>query len=68
MAPTWHEAGLARERADLAARKRKQEENSDPELESCVIAYHAHRVDGGQMRWEDFRRDWYLNRGAKDGR
>lgn len=68
MAPTWHEARLARERADLAARKRKQEENTDPELESCVIAYHAHRVDGGQMRWEDFRRDWYLNRGAKDGR
>ena len=68
MAPTWHEARLARERADLAARKRKQEENTDPELESCVIAYHAHRVDGGQMRWEDFRRDWYLNRGSKDGR
>lgn len=68
MAPTWHEARLARERADLAARKRKQEENTDPEVESCVIAYHAHRVDGGQMRWEDFRRDWYLNRGAKDGR
>lgn len=68
MAPTWHESRLARERADLAARKRKQEENTDPELESCVIAYHAHRVDGGQMRWEDFRRDWYLNRGAKDGR
>ena len=68
MAPTWHEARLARERADLAARKRKQDENRDPELESCVIAYHAHRVDGGQMRWEDFRRDWYLNRGSKDGR
>ena len=68
MPSNWHEARLARERADLAARKRKQEENTDPELESCVIAYHAHRVDGGQMRWEDFRRDWYLNRGAKDGR
>lgn len=68
MAPTWHESRLARERADLAARKRKQEENTDPELESCVIAYHAHRVDGGQMRFEDFRREWYMTRGAKDGR
>lgn len=68
MAPTWHEARLARERADLAARKRKQDEKRDPELESCVIAYASHRGDGGQMRWEDFRRDWYLNRGAMDGR
>jgi len=64
MAPNWHEARLARERAELGNRKRKQEENTDPELETCVIAYHAHRVDGGQMRFEDFRRQWYTTKGG----
>lgn len=68
MAPTWHEARLARERDDLAARKKKQDENRDQELEACVVAYGAHRVNGGQQRWEEFRREWYMTRGAKDGR
>jgi hypothetical protein len=66
--PTWHEQRRLRERADLAARKKRDAEKTDPELETCVIAYHAHRVEGGQMRFEDFRREWYLNMGAKDGR
>ena len=66
--PTWHEQRRLRERADLAARKQRDAEKTDPELETCVIAYHAHRVDGGQMRFEDFRREWYRTKGAKDGR
>lgn len=68
MPSNWHEARLARERADLAARKRKQDEKHDPEIEACVIAYGAYRVNGGQQRWEDFRREWYMTRGATDGR
>lgn len=68
MPSNWHESRLARERADLAARKRKQEEKHDPEIEACVIAYGAYRVNGGQQRWEDFRREWYMTRGATDGR
>jgi len=67
MAPTWHDTRRARERAELANRKRKQAENTDKELESALIAYHAHRVDGGQMRFEDFRREWYMTKGGDRG-
>lgn len=61
-------AARARDLAELAARKRRYEEHRDEELERCVIAYAAHRVNGGQQRWEDFRREWYLNQGGQDGR
>lgn len=68
MTGEWKSAALARERAEIAARKKKQEQNQDPELEACVIAYGAFRISGGQQRWEDFRREWYMTRGATDGR
>lgn len=67
VANNYQAARLARERDELSARKRRQEENADHELEQCLIAYHVHRVDGGQMTWPDFRREWYMTRGAKDG-
>ena len=63
-----HEYLAARARADLAARKAAQEENRDQEIESAVIAYHAHRIGGGGMSWEDFRREWLMTRGGRDGR
>jgi len=67
MTANWAEERRLRERAEIAARKKIDAEKRDPELEQCVVAYHAHRVDGGQMRFEDFRRLWYTTRETKDG-
>jgi len=68
MTASWAEERRLRERAEIAAGKKIDAEKRDQELEQCVIAYHAHRVDGGQMRFKDFRREWYTDRKAKDGR
>lgn len=65
---TWLDQRRERERDELAARKCRDEASRDRELEQCVIAYHVHRVDGGQMKFEDFRREWYMMKGATDGR
>lgn len=64
----WLDQRRQRERDDLAARKRRDAAKRDRELEQCVIAYATHRTDGGQMKFEDFRRDWYTTKGAMDGR
>ena len=56
MPANWHEQ---RRRQELSERLREQEAKRDETLEQCVIAYHAHRVSGGQSRWSDFRIDWY---------
>jgi hypothetical protein len=68
MKTTWLEQRRQRERDDIAARKRRDEAKADPNLEQCLIAYHAFRVGGGQMAFADFRRDWYTTKGAMDGR
>jgi hypothetical protein len=69
MASNWHEQ---RRREELSERLREQEASRDETLEQCVIAYHAHRVNGGQSRWSDFRIDWYKLNGhalkVNDGR
>ena len=49
----------------MAEARRKEEKNRDPEMEACVIAYHAHRVDGGTLGWDVFKRQWYQ---AREGR
>jgi hypothetical protein len=54
-----------RRREDLAARKAAQEANRDPETEQAVVAYLAHRANGGGMRWADFRREWFLDKGKE---
>jgi hypothetical protein len=70
--PTQFESYAERQRRELAERKAKQEASRDETLEQCVIAYHAHRVSGGQSRWADFRIDWYKLHGYElkvtDGR
>lgn len=68
MPSDWAASRRARDLAELAARKRRYEEHRDEELERCVVAYAAHRGNGGQDRWQDFRRAWYLNQGGQDGR
>jgi hypothetical protein len=69
MASNWHEQ---RRREELSERLREQEASRDETLEQCVIAYHAHRVNGGQSRWSDVRIDWYKLNGhtlkVNDGR
>lgn len=57
-----------RRRDELAARKAADEAKRDPELEQATIAYIAHRQEGGQDGWEMFRRRWFMERGATDGR
>lgn len=70
--PTKFESYSERQRRELSERKEKQEASRDETLEQCVIAYHAHRVHGGQTRWADFRMDWYKLHGheskVNDGR
>ena len=66
MASRWVESCRARVFAETAARKKKQEANRNHELEACLIAYHAHRVDGGQMKWDAFRREWYMTRATNN--
>jgi hypothetical protein len=69
MATNWQEQRLREERSE---RIKEQEAKRDETLEQCVIAYHAHRVNGGQSRWSDFRIDWYKLNGhtlkVNDGR
>lgn len=59
--PTWKEKQF---REEIAARKRRDEENRDPVEEQCLIAFVNHRRDGGSMRWDDFRPQWLRQQGA----
>lgn len=51
-----------RKQEALSAAKAEQERNRDPQLEQCVIAFAAHRSEGGGMTFEVFRRQWYQDR------
>jgi hypothetical protein len=65
----YREYQARRQRDALAAAKQSEERNRDPELEQCLIAYSVHRVDGGTMRFEEFKRQWYQEiQEPKDGR
>jgi hypothetical protein len=65
----FREYEARRKREALSAAKAEQERHRDPELEQCVIAFATHRVDGGTMKFETFRRQWYQERQEpKDGR
>ena len=52
----------AKEREELAARKREDAKHRDPELEAAVIAYCNFRRDGGFMKWDEFQRDYLARR------
>jgi hypothetical protein len=58
----YREYQARRQREALAAVKEEQERNRDPQLEQCVIAFAAHRSEGGGMTFEVFRRQWYQER------
>lgn len=48
-----------REREDLAARRRRDSEAHDPEMDTALIAWMA---AGASMPWEEFRREWIQSR------
>lgn len=50
-----------RERADASARKEKQDQTHDPVIEQAVVAFVNYRQNGGDMKWEPFRRQWFLD-------
>lgn len=50
------------ERDEVAARKCREEQHRDHELEQCVIAYVAFRQGGGVSDFQDFKRGWYATR------
>ena len=52
----------AKEREEIAARKRVDEKHRDPQLEAAVIAYCNFRRDGGFMKWEQFQREYLARR------
>lgn len=52
----------AKEREELAARKREDEKHRDPQLEAAVIAYCNFRRDGGFMKWDKFQREYLARR------
>jgi hypothetical protein len=58
----YREYQARRKQEALAAAKAEQERNRDPQLEQCVIAFAAHRSEGGGMTFEVFRRQWYQER------
>ena len=60
---TWAE----RERDELARRKKIDAEKADPELEQCVIAYHAFRVAGGQSKFSDFQVEYLKRKDPSNG-
>jgi hypothetical protein len=53
-----HAYFAARERAELADRKAAQDAAREPDVEAAVIAFVAHRQNGGDMDWEPFRQQW----------
>jgi hypothetical protein len=55
-----------RERADVSARKEKQDQTHDPVIEQAVVAFVNYRQNGGDMKWEQFRRQWYLDHEKKE--
>lgn len=56
---------IERQRKETAARKQKQDEHYDPVIEQAVVAFVNYRQNGGDMKWEPFRRQWYLDRENK---
>ena len=65
----WQRIAAERRRDEIAARKAEDEKHRDPELEAAFCAWAAYRVNGGDMRFEQWRREWLTTtQEAKDGR
>ena len=52
---------IERQRKETAARKQKQDEHYDPVIEQAVVAFVNYRQNGGDMKWDQFRQQWFLD-------
>ena len=68
MPTDWQRIAAERRRDELAARKRAEEARRDPELEAAFCAWAAYRVNGGDMKFSEWRREWLTTQGGQDGR
>jgi len=64
MTTDWQRIAAERRRDELSARKAEQERKRDHELETAFTAWAAYRVNGGGMRFEEWRREWMTHGGA----
>jgi hypothetical protein len=67
MPTDWQRIAAERRREEIAARKRAEEARRDPELEAAFVAWAAYRVNGGDMRFVDWRREWLMTEEATHG-
>jgi hypothetical protein len=68
MQPDYRAIAAERRRDELAARKRADEQHRDPGVEEAFCAWAAYRVNGGDMKFEQWRREWLTTtQEAKDG-
>jgi len=67
MTSDYHRIAAERRREELAARKAADDRKRDPELESAFLAWAAYRVNGGDMKFDAWRREW-MTQGGQDGR
>jgi hypothetical protein len=68
MKTDWQRIAAARARDELAARKRNDEQHRDPELEAAFVAWYSHRLAGGDMTFDEFRREYLAGKEGHDGR
>ena len=64
----WHaEHPDSDQAADAMAASDKFSWYADAEVQQAFVAWAAHRANGGQERFEPWRREWLTTQGAKDG-
>ena len=66
MTSDWHRIAAERRRLELADRKAQQERHRDPEREAAFCAWAAYRTNGGDMTFEQWRRQG-LQKEGQDG-
>ena len=67
MSGDYQRIAAERRREEIAARKAEDEKHRDPELEAAFCAWAAYRVNGGDMKFAEWRREWLTTQGGQDG-
>lgn len=68
MPADWKAIAAERRRDEIAARKAKDAEHRDPELEQAFTAWAAYRTGGGQERFETWRQRWMRDKEGQDAK
>ncbi|NBW15834.1 MAG: hypothetical protein EBR82_48390 [Caulobacteraceae bacterium] len=66
MPSDYQRIAAERRRLELADRKAEQEKRRDPEHEAAFCAWAAYRVNGGDMTFEQWRRQG-MHKEGQDG-